>query len=169
MRGDIFEGSFWNAPGWYGKADYEFQIWSVKLRIGKAWIDRCALETIRVWCDLRPQGEIHPQAITRCTGLRPSYKDPARRLGIKVSGIRNGDGQEGWCWLRMDGNADKSIPRINRLVDWLEGLDTEELRPRRWYPANQNLDRPYCGYTLHPDDVGEKWRELVVKGKPTTD
>jgi len=69
----------------------------------------------------------------------------------------------------MDGNADKSIPRINRLVDWLEGLDTEELRPRRWYPANQNLDRPYCGYTLHPDDVGEKWRELVVKGKPTTD
>ena len=61
----------------------------------------------------------------------------------------------------MDGSADKATPRLNRLVDWLGGLDTKELRPRRWYPANQRLGRPRCGYTLHPIDVGEKWRELT--------
>jgi hypothetical protein len=57
----------------------------------------------------------------------------------------------------MDGSADKATPRLNRLVDWLGGLDTKELRPRRWYPANQRLGRPRCGYTLHPIDVDEKW------------
>jgi hypothetical protein len=161
LRGDVFGGSFWNAPGWYGKADYEFQIWSVKLRIGKAWIDRCAIETIRVWCDLRPEGEVHPHTVARGSGVRLAYNDPALRLGIKVSGIRNGDKLEGWSWLMTDGNADKAIPRLNRLVDWLDGLDTEELRPRRWYPANKRIGRPCCGYTLHPLDVGDKWQELT--------
>jgi len=163
LRGDVFPGSFWHAPGWYGKADYEFQIWSVKLRIGKAWIDRCAIETIRVWCDLRPEGEIHPDTVARGSGAHLAYNDPAYRLGIKVSGLRNGDREEGWSWLMMDGNAEKSIPRLNRLVDWLDGLDTEELRPRRWYPANKRIGRPRCGYTRHPRDAGEKWMELQIQ------
>ena len=55
----------------------------------------------------------------------------------------------------MEGNPDKSIPRVNRLVDWLDGLDTEELRPRRWYPANWKIGRPYYSYTRHPSDVGD--------------
>ncbi|KAH8730760.1 hypothetical protein GQ44DRAFT_605810 [Phaeosphaeriaceae sp. PMI808] len=167
LRGDIFEGSFWDAPGWY-HADYEFQIWSVKLRVGRSWIDRCEEETIRVWCDLRPEGEQHPSSVIRGLCAPPRYDDPARRLGIKISGIRKGDQQEGWCWVQMEGNPDKSIPRVNRLVDWLDGLDTEELRPRRYYPFNVRYGRRYCGYTRHPLDVGEAWSEILSdNGRPT--
>jgi hypothetical protein len=102
LRGDVFEGSFWNAPGWYAKADYEFQIWSVKFRIGKSWIDRCEEETMRVWCDLRPEGELHPSSVVRSLGAPVRYNDSARRLGIKVSSIRKGDQKEGWCWVQME-------------------------------------------------------------------
>ena len=56
------------------------------MRVGKSWIDRC---------DLRPEGEIHEKGIARCFGVRREYHDAAMRLGIKVSGIRNGDGLEG--------------------------------------------------------------------------
>lgn len=160
LRGDIFDGSFWNAPGWYGNADYEFQIWSVKLRVGRSWIDRCGEGTISVWCDLKPQGETHPESIVRGFCLPSRYNDPARRLGIKISGVRNGDEKVGWCWLKMDGSAERSVPRLNRLVDWLDGLDTDVLRPRRWYPENTRLDRPKSGYTLHPLDT-PAWQTLV--------
>lgn len=158
LRGDVFQGSFWNAPGWYGKADYEF-------RISRSWIDRCKEDTMCVWCDLRPEGESHPHTIARGLHSRPAYNDPALRLGIKVSGIRKADQQEGWCWVPMDGSAEKSIPRANRLVDWLDDLDTEELRPRRWYPANKLIGRPRCGYTGHPSDMGEAWREIVDRDR----
>lgn len=161
LRGDPFDGSFWKAPGWYGNADYEFQIWSVKLRIGKSWIDRVREDSIVVWCDLRPQGQTHPESIMRGHGAPPRYNDPALRLGVRVSGIRNGDGQEGWCWLKMDGGADTGIPKLNRLVDWLDGIDTDQLRPRRWYPRNVNLARPRAGYTLHPLDTPD-WTMLVT-------
>lgn len=161
LCGDIFEGSFWNAPGWYGSADYEFQIRSVKFRIGKSWIDRCEEASIRVWCDLLPEGGRHPSTVIRGLGSPLRYNDPARRLGIKVSGVRKGDQKEGWCWVQMEGDPDKSIPRVNRLVDWLDDLDTEELRPRRWYPANLQQGRRFCGYTRHPLDVGEAWRIVV--------
>jgi len=60
----------------------------------------------------------------------------------------------------MDGNAEKSVPRLNRLVDWLDGLDTDILRPRHWYPENTRLGRPTSGYTLHPLDTPD-WQTLV--------
>ena len=101
LRGDLFEGSFWNAPGWYGNADYEFQIWSVKFRIGRSWIVRCEEETIQVWCDLRPDGETHPDTVIRGLPSPVVYTDPARRLGIKVSGTRKSDQKKdgaGYRW-----------------------------------------------------------------------
>jgi len=48
-------------------------------------------------------------------------------FGAGVSGILNDDKLGGTSWLMMDGNFGKSIPRLSRLVDWLNGLDTEEL------------------------------------------
>jgi hypothetical protein len=163
LRGDLFEGSFWKAPGWYGKADYEFQIWSVKLRIGRSHIDRLYEETIRVTCELSEPGTRHPNS---AAWAAERYEDPALRLAIKISGTRKGDickgdQTEGFVWVKMDGDLEKGTCRLNRLVDWLEDLDTEELRPRRWYPANANLAREYCGYTKHPLDVGDAWSCLT--------
>jgi len=162
LRGDIFDGSFWKALGWYGKADYEFQIWSVKFRVGRSWIDRFEDDGIRVKCELSPPGERHEHSVIRGLYGPRKYNDPAARLGIKISGVFRGAHiiKNGSMWVRMEGNGDKSIPRCNRLVDWLEDLDTEELRPRRWYPANKNLGRPYCGYTRHPLDT-EDWKTFV--------
>jgi hypothetical protein len=120
---------------------------------------------MRLWCDLRPEGECHPFPVVRGLWSPLKYDDPARRLGIEVSGIRKGDQKEGWCWVQMDGSSDKGISRVNRLVDWLNGLDTEEQRPRRWYPANQTLCRRYCGYTGHPSNVGDAWQVIVGANK----
>jgi len=103
-------------------------------------------------------GKSHPHTIARGSGARLAYNDPVDRLGIKISGIRGGDKLEGWPWLMMDGNADKSILRPSRLVGWLDGLDTEKLRPCRWYPANKRIGRPQRGYARHPLDAGEKWQ-----------
>lgn len=60
LEGGLFEGSFWRAPGWYGTHSYEFQIRSVKLRIGRYNIDRLFKDTIRVTCELLPPGTEHP-------------------------------------------------------------------------------------------------------------
>ncbi|KAF2874633.1 hypothetical protein BDV95DRAFT_666450 [Massariosphaeria phaeospora] len=156
LKGEIFDGSFWNAPGWYGGADYEFQIWSVRFRVGRSHIDRFEEASIRVWCELLPDG-YHPESVISSLGSPKRYNGPARRLGIKISGVRKCDNEEGFVWVRLEGDPDKSIPRANRLVDWLEDLDPDELRPRRWYPANKRLDRPRCGYTGHPLDLGDAW------------
>jgi hypothetical protein len=32
----------------------------------------------------------------------------------------------------MDSSAEKGVPHLNQLVDWLDGLDTEVLRSRRY-------------------------------------
>ena len=101
-------------------------------------------------------GGCHPHTTARGSGARLAYIDPVYDLGIKVSGIRNGDELEGWPWLIMDANAGKSIARLNWLVDWLNALDTEELRPRHWDSANKRSGRPRCGYTRQSLDAGEK-------------
>lgn len=85
LRGDIFEGSFWTAPGWYSKADYEFQIWSVKLRIGRSWVDRFEEPSIRIWCDLRPQGEIHPDTVIRGLWAKKTSTTPLVSIGRSSS------------------------------------------------------------------------------------
>ena len=98
----------------------------------------------------------HPHTIARDSGASIAYNDPADRLGIRVSGIRSGDELGGTSRMAMDRNAEICIPRLNRLVDWLNGLDTEELRPRRWYSANKRSGRPRCGYTRQSLDAREK-------------
>jgi len=108
-------------------------------------------------------GGCHLHTIARNSRARLAYDDPADRLGIRFSGIRAGDELEGWPWLMMGGNADKFISRLSRLVDWLDDLDTEELRPCRWYPANKHIDQPRCEYARHPLDAGEKWQGLQTQ------
>jgi len=63
----------------------------------------------------------HPHTIARDSGARLAYDDPADRLGIRFGGIRDGDKEGGWSWLMMDGDAEKSISRLSRLVEWLDG------------------------------------------------
>lgn len=151
LEGDYFQGSFWNAPGFYNTSDYEFQIWSVKFRVGKSHIDRFEPESIKVLCDLRLDGsERHPETVISGMFSPKCFNDPALRLGIRISGIRKCDQREGEVWIKMDGDSSKSVPRVNRLVDWLDGLDTDELRPRRWYPANTLLGREKGLYVPHP-------------------
>jgi hypothetical protein len=165
LQGELFGGSFWNAPGWYDKFNYEFQIWSVKFRVLRTALNRFEEDTIRVHCELTPPGTTHPNSVILGFNSPAKYDDPSGRLGVRISGDYKGDHvvrRSGYTWVQMDGNADKSIPRCNRLVDWLEDLDTEELRPRRWYPANRNLGRPRAGYTQHPADVGQDWTTLLV-------
>jgi hypothetical protein len=164
LQGDIFEGSFWDAPGWYGKTDFEFQIWSVKFRILRTALNRFQEDTIRIQCEFFPPGSSNPNSVIRGLFSPQIYDDPARRLSIKITGDYKGDHvtKSGHTWVQMDGDSAKSISRCNRLADWLEGLDTEELRPRRWYPANINLGRPRAGYTQHPADVGEDWTTLLI-------
>jgi len=104
-----------------------------------------------------------PHTIACDSGARLAYNDPADRLGIRVSGIRNGDELEGWPWLMVDSTADKVIPRLNRLVGWLNGLDTEELRQRRRYLANKRIGWRRCGCICYLLDAGVKWQELQTQ------
>lgn len=99
--------------------------------VGKLRIDHFVEETIRVHCELLPAGQRHPNSAIRGLDSPPRYQDPARRLGIKISGILKANQEESWVWVTMEGDSYKVICRVNRLVDWLEDLDTKELRPRR--------------------------------------
>jgi hypothetical protein len=63
----------------------------------------------------------------------------------------------------MDGTADKATPRLNRLVDWLDGLDTEELRPRRLVTCQQ-AHRPAL-LRIHSPPTG-CWREVAGAAYP---
>ncbi len=81
----------------------------------------------------------------------PKYDDPARRLGIKVSVLRAADQVGNFHWVRKYGNTDRWIPQINRLVDWLQKRNVDEIRPRRFYPfVRGNTSGPY---TRHPADT----------------
>ena len=108
-------------------------------------------------------GKSHPHTIAHGCGARLAYDDPADRLGIRFGGIRNGDELEGWPWLMVDGTAEKSILRLSRLVNWLDGLDTEELRSRRWYLANNRIGRPRCEHAHHTLYAEEKWQKLQTQ------
>jgi len=156
LRGDLFEGHFWLAPGWHQTTDYEFQIWSVKLRVGRSFINRFEPESIRVLCELIPEGQSHPHTIIRGLFSPPCFNDPAARLGIKLSGIQKADQKENFVWIQMQ-NGKHSIHRANRLADWLDGLDTDEMRPRRWYPINVRLGRPESVYTPHHLEKNYPW------------
>lgn len=91
LQGDIFEGSFWNAPGWYGKYSFEFQIWSVKFRILRTALNRFEEETVRVHCELTEPGTRHPNSVVCGLYSPPKYDDPAARLVIKIYGDYKGD------------------------------------------------------------------------------
>jgi hypothetical protein len=159
LKGDLYPGSFWplNRMGWI---DYEFVIFHTRFLVGKADIDRLDEDTIRVHCDLLPEGQIHPHSVSRFLRFRPIYEDPAQRLRIKISGIRKADQQESFLWVERRGDADRWIPKLNRLVDWLESKNPFTLRPRRPY-GPENLDLPPLFYTRHPIDSGDDWDKLV--------
>ncbi|KAI4938427.1 hypothetical protein J4E85_000867 [Alternaria conjuncta] len=65
----------------------------------------------------------HPHTIARDSGIHLAYDDPADRLGIRFSGIGNGDELEGWPWLMVDRNAEKlscgSFRSSTGLMAWI--------------------------------------------------
>jgi len=159
LAGDIYPGHFWPLIR-MGFKDYEFVLFHVRFLVGAPDIDRLERDTIRIHCDLVPEGQVHPNSVACCLGAPTKYMDPARRLGIKISGIRAGDKQPNFSWVIRRGDPDRWLPVLNRLVDWLESRDITELRPRRPYgPAN--LDHAPEFYTRHPLDSGDAWDQLV--------
>ncbi|KAI8936475.1 hypothetical protein NX059_006880 [Plenodomus lindquistii] len=160
LEGGIFAGSFWNHFRWGQPTDYRFWVLNNSFEVGRADVDRFEEETIRVHCDLKPAGERHPQTVIRGMYSPPKYSDPALRLGIKISGIRKADQKEAALWVRKEGDFDLWVPRINRLVDWLEDRNLEELRPRRWYPLQ--LGKMKGVFTRHPVDVGDEWTKFLT-------
>jgi hypothetical protein len=158
LRGDLFQGTFW-------KHNYEaeFTIRWNKFQLAQSSIDRFEEGTIRIKCELGP--ERHPQTIIRGMWSPRRYEDPAARLGIKVSGIRKADQQEGFLYIWLYGDSDRWIPRMNRFVDWLEGLDPLTLRSRRNYTGSTTKPDQYTAderYTRHPTDVGGAWNQLLT-------
>jgi hypothetical protein len=159
LDGNIFTGCFWNHSRWGLPTDYRFWVLNNSFEIGRSDVDRFEEESVRVHCQIVPDGHRHPMSVCRGMWSPARYNDPACRLGIKLSGIRKADQEEAFVWILKEGDSDSWIPRINRLVDWLENLDLAELRPRRWYP--DKLGKAAGAFTRHPLDVGEAWSELL--------
>lgn len=137
LQGQIFKGAFW----WYNN-NLEFIVSQTRFQLDPAFISRVAEGTIRIHCHVRPKGQTHPASIIRGKYLPLKDQDPARRLGIKISGFGKGTKRE--------------------FVDWLEVRNLSILRPRRIYGTRLHsleysaVDR----YTRHPVDVGDRWCEL---------
>ncbi|KAF2856028.1 hypothetical protein T440DRAFT_474449 [Plenodomus tracheiphilus IPT5] len=129
------------------------------LEVGQADIDRFEEETIRAHCDLKPPGQQQPHTVIRGLYSPPKYDDPAVRLSIKIGSIRKGDQKEGNLWVRKEGDSDSWVSDINRLVDWLEAKDLNDIRPRRCYPTM--LGKWEALITRHPIDVGNAWTERL--------
>jgi hypothetical protein len=153
FRGDIFPGSIHDAYAWRPEnkgLDKELTIGSAWIRFDATTYRRWNPQTIRVRCELAPEGEKHPHCIA---WGRLSNEDPVRRLAIRISGIMKCNGVESFCWVGMWG--DKTAMRLNTLVDWLEGRPTELSDPRRYIPKSVSQGRPKGIYTTTAqlDDV----------------
>ena len=185
----LIEGEIWDRGIWlrngktctkFGKF-LVFRIMNVFVRIECATQERWKPDTMRVHLDLVPEGQTHPNSIIKRQMSPPRYKDPAKRLGIKVSGILAGDCWEtrepkdspyyksevlGIFWAAQDGGSNAWVARWNKLVDWLECKDESVVRPRRFYPREMlKPSDQYYGYrandlyTLHPLNAPD-WMRL---------
>lgn len=98
---------------------------------------------VRVQCDLKRAGEVHPHACAVDT----VPEDPARGLGIQVTYRDVGDGSEksSYCFLGGEQNA----KNLNSLVDFLEqkpdGYTMQQ--PRRCLPESVKYGRSKVTYT----------------------
>lgn len=145
LRGDIYRGTFGPSFGTLKGAgeDRMFTIHYAYILFGTTFWRRWDESTIRVKCELAPEGEMHPHCVVR--GCYFLVNDPARRLGIRISGIMKCNGEESFCWVNMWG--DQTTMRINSLVDFLLDRPTDIDEPRRFLPRNIWVGRPKGIYT----------------------
>ncbi|KAH6637998.1 hypothetical protein C7974DRAFT_451204 [Boeremia exigua] len=186
LEGQVYTRAVWLRNGKdcrkFGKF-YVFRLMNILVRIEMATYDRWKPNTMRVHLDLTPEGQTHPNSIIRGKMSPIKYQDPARRLGIKISGVLNGtcwesleekdsaayqhpDTITSFFWARQEGNSNAWVARWNKIVDWLERKDERIIRPRRCYlRSTESLRDQYYGwrkndlYTLHPEDT-DNWKEL---------
>ncbi|KAF2866593.1 hypothetical protein BDV95DRAFT_648932 [Massariosphaeria phaeospora] len=109
--------------------DYAFVLHGIQLRVGRSFVDRFEPTSIRLQCFLAPEGHTHPNGSINASIFQD---DPCHRLAIKITGLyKTVDvaDRNGFVWVRTHGQG--MAEKLNRLVDFLEGYDLKELRPRR--------------------------------------
>lgn len=98
---------------------------------------------VRVRCDLKRAGEVHPNVCA----IDTVPEDSARRLGIEVTyrDIRDGSEKSSWCFL----GGEQSAKNFNSLVDFLEqkpdGYTVQQ--PRRCLPKSVKYGGSKVTYT----------------------
>jgi hypothetical protein len=148
LEGELFDGDF-HAHG----AQYRFHLGRLQFEIKQSFIDSLKRDTIWIKCELAPVGSIHPDELVKGGTYASSvvWDDPARRLGIRLGGLRKKDDKAVETWIKKGGDTDVWTAKINMLVDWLEGQDLTVDRPRRWYPGAEG-SRGKGEFTRHPID-----------------
>jgi hypothetical protein len=116
------------------------------------------MDDIRVRCDLLPPNDEprwHPNSVVAGMWAPARYNDPARRLGIEITGIINGH-PSSW-WVTKSGDSDRWVPIVNTIVDVLEARNPAVIRPRRWYADGRDVST--YRFTRHPIDsnAGDEW------------
>lgn len=132
VEGDIYKRSVWPRNGdtcmKFGKF-MMFRLMNILVRIECATYERWKPDTMRVLLDLMPEGAgTHPHTIIRGKMPPERYQDPARRLGIKISGVLNGT-----CWETLEPedsttyreevtSSSGRIKRVVRTHGWRGGI-----------------------------------------------
>jgi hypothetical protein len=147
LVGHLFDGHF--TP--HGQQS-RFHLGRFQFEVKSAFVNSIIPVTLCVQCHLVPEAEAHPNPVIKMKFASfVVWNDPARRLGIRMGGVRKGDQTPDCTWTEKNGDEDTWLPRLNMVVDWLEGRSPTENRPLRWYPGS---DRSRSGgtYTRHPMD-----------------
>ncbi|KAI8936427.1 hypothetical protein NX059_006835 [Plenodomus lindquistii] len=139
----------------------------LQIPVPKRFVDSLLPDTFSIRCDLVPESQKHPYMYIGGMYSPDKWDDPARRLGIEISGFRASDARETSDWLRKEfSDSDYWIPRMNTLVDWLEGKTQDEIRPRRYYFERDTPGRGF--FTRHPADFkrvedrdAEEWKKKI--------
>ncbi|KAI4635657.1 uncharacterized protein J4E87_000611 [Alternaria ethzedia] len=163
LRGDLYTGKITTS---YDKGESLVYFGGCQFAVSDFFLGRIMPDTLRVHCDLLPAGEKHPHTIIGGMYSPAKYDDPARRLGIRLSALQAADGEETWIWHRFwYHDLDIWIPKMNRLVDWLERRNLNEARPRRFYPDSREKS-PRGLFTRHPVDFKNKdsdeWKDFIT-------
>jgi hypothetical protein len=154
LRGDLFDGDF-HAHG----AQYRIHLGRLQFEIKKKFVDTLKPDTIWVRYKLAPAGSVHLNEVVKASfGAHVVWNDPARRLGVCLGGLRRSDDQADAVWITKGGDVDIWTAKMNFLVDWLEGKNLTEDRPRRWYPGAEG-SRGKGTFTRHPIDFLMQWGE----------
>jgi hypothetical protein len=148
LSGDLFDGDY--HP--HGR-QYRFHFGRLQFEIKRDFVDSLKQDTIWIQCELVPVGEVHRNEIVKGANyaMYIVWDDPSRRLGIRLGGLRWSDGRPDEVWVKKGGDFHNWLAKMNFLVDWLEGRDLTEARPRRWYPGAEG-SRGQGSFTRHPID-----------------